>query len=118
MMAGCIEIRYDSPASSCVVLESKTKPLEIDAGQYVQIGNMGSEVATFQTIAAMDPKFHPEDPELPVRFNAYKARPDDPVKAQQLLSDEDVRISWIHLQPKGYLPLKMHYLTTVRENIN
>ena len=79
---------------------------------------MGSEVATFQTIMAVEHIFPPEDHEKPVRFNAYKARPDDPVKAQQLLSDEDVRISWIHLQPKGYLPLKMHYLTTVRENIN
>jgi hypothetical protein len=114
-MEGCIEIRNDSLAS-CIVLESKTKPLDIDAGQSVQIGNMGSEVATFQTITGMDPISLSEDAEQPVRYNAYKARSDDPVNAQQLMSDEDVRISLIHLQPKGYLPLKIHDPTTVSES--
>ena len=60
-----------------------------------------SEVATFQTIMAVEHIFPPEDHEKPVRFNAYKVRPSDPVNAQQLVSNENVRISWIHLQPKG-----------------
>nr|CAH0103571.1 unnamed protein product [Daphnia galeata] len=62
---------------------------------------MGSEVATFQTIMAVEHIFPPEDHEKPVRFNAYKVRLSDPVNAQQLVSNENVRISWIHLQPKS-----------------
>ncbi len=114
-MEGCIEIKNDSFISNCTVLESKTKPLEIDAGRNIQIGNVGSGVATFQTITAMKSIILPEDHEQPMRYNAYKARPDDPVSAQQLVSEKDVRISWIHLHPKCYLPFKIHDPTTVSE---
>jgi hypothetical protein len=114
-MEGCIEIKNDSFISNCTVLESKTKPLEIDAGRNIQIGNVGSGVATFQTITAMKSIILPEDREHPMRYNAYKARPDDPVNAQQIVSEKDVRISWIHLHPKCYLPLKIHDPTTVSE---
>ncbi|XP_046457616.1 uncharacterized protein LOC124204583 isoform X2 [Daphnia pulex] len=113
VMEGCIEIKNDSFISNCTVLESKTKPLEIDAGRNIQIGNVGSGVATFQTITAMKSIILPEDHEQPMRYNAYKARPDDPVSAQQLVSEKDVRISWIHLHPKCYLPFKIHDPTTI-----
>ena len=41
-------------------------------------------------------------------FNLYMAPLGDPVRAQQLLSNAEYNVSWIHLLPKMIFPLKIH----------
>jgi hypothetical protein len=111
--------KKDSLIWNRTVLDSKIKQLEIEAAVNIQIGNvLGRCIAKFQTIKAKKSILLPEDQEKPMMYNAYKARPDDPVNAEQFLSEKDLRISWIILQPMCYLPLKIHDPTTVSKKHN
>ena len=55
----------------------------------------------------------PDHIEMIYRFNPYTAPQGDPVRARQLLSTEDYRVSWLHLQPRCIHTMKTYATTMV-----
>ena len=63
--------------------------------------------------SAIDPSTLPIPPGQPTRCNPYMAPVGDPVRARLLMSTDQYRVSWIHLEPECVFSLKTYSPTTV-----